>query len=96
MSASCLFDVINNVKTSYYTAPFDSFVLEHPPCLPFWWRNFVILILKYVFIIQDSEHAYWRAGMDGFSTAHDDVLKLVTGNFFSRANIYENSNKCLI
>jgi hypothetical protein len=35
--------------------------------------------------------------MDGFGTAHlDDVLKLVTGlllDFFSRAIIYENSNK---
>jgi hypothetical protein len=54
-------------------------VLGHPPCLPFWHENFVIIILN-VFIIQDSEHTYWRAGMDGLSTAHlDDDLKLVTG-----------------
>jgi hypothetical protein len=77
MAASCLFDVINNAKTSYYSAPL---VLERPSCLSFWQGNFVIIILKYVFIIQDNEHAYWRAGMYGFSMAHlDDVLKLVTG-----------------
>jgi hypothetical protein len=45
MAVSCLFDVINNSKTSYYSG---LFVLECPLCLSFWQGNFVIIILKYV------------------------------------------------